>query len=105
MPPWLEGVLTTTRQAFMALTNWSYRSVRLGPMYREAVWPMPPSSTRRSALATASWKVLARYMASTGESFSWAKGSETSTLSTSPMRILVAAGTATPAISAIFGAL
>ena len=42
---------------------------------REAVWPMPPSATSCSALATAWSKVLARYIASTGDSFSWAKGS------------------------------
>ena len=46
----------------------------------------------------ASSKVLALYMASTGDSFSWAKGSEGSTLSTSPMRILVAGSTVTPAM-------
>ena len=43
-------------------------------------------------------------MASTGDSFSWANSSEISTLSTSPIRILVLSGTVTPASWAILKA-
>ena len=56
-------------------------------------------------MAAASSNVAARYMASTGESFSCANSSAGSTLSTSPMRIFVPAGTSTPAISAMVQAL
>ncbi|VUT19905.1 hypothetical protein SB6421_05827 [Klebsiella huaxiensis] len=62
---------------------------------------MPPISTSFTAFSTASAKSFARYMASVGESFSCAKGSLSSIALTSPIRILVSAGTLTPAISAI----
>ncbi len=68
-----------------------------GWMYRDAVWPWPPSQTSFSALSSASSKSFAWYIASTGESFSCANSSESSTLSTSPMRIFVSSGTSTPA--------
>ena len=53
----------------------------------------------------ASSKVLALYMASTGESFSWAISSDGSTLVTSPMRIFVFSGTSKPASLAMVWAL
>ncbi len=69
---------------------------------------------RGMSIATVSYKLLsfcdsivnifALYMASTGESFSCANSSLISTDSTSPIRILVSAGTVTPAISAIVAA-
>ena len=52
-------------------------------------------------MATASAKSFARYMARTGESFSWANSSEGSTLVTSPMRTFVSSGTSKPASAAI----
>ena len=48
-------------------------------------------------MASASAKSLARYIARTGESFSCANSSESSTLSTSPMRTFVSSGTSKPA--------
>jgi hypothetical protein len=101
IPPWLDGVFTSTRQVLMAAAKASRRSRReAASRWMEAVWPRPPSSTRREALARASPKSLARYMAKTGESFSWASSSPGSTRTTSPTRIFVAAGTSKPARAA-----
>lgn len=49
-------------------------------------------------------KSSALYNARTGDSFSWANGSDRSTEVTSPIRIFVPSGTLTPAISAILQA-
>ena len=105
MPPCEEGVFTSTRHVFMRAANAAIRSRQFtASTYSDEVCPSPPSSTSRSALAAASSNVAARYMASTGESFSCANSSAGSTLSTSPMRIFVP-GTSTPAISAMVQAL
>ena len=74
-------------------------------MYSDAVWPGPPSIKSCSDMSSACSKVSALYMASTGESFSWAKGSEMSVEVTSPISIFVFSGTSTPAIWAILYAL
>ena len=105
MPPWLEGVFTTILQACILAACSAIFSFSAGSMKREAVWPGPPSISSCSDFFSASAKLFALYMARTGESFSWAKGSEISVLSTSPIRIFVFTGTFTPAISAILYAL
>ena len=105
MPPKLLGVLMTMRQASMRSACFMIFSFCAGWMYRDAVWPWPPSQTSFSALSSASSKSFAWYIASTGESFSCANSSESSTLSTSPMRIFVSSGTSTPASAAMVCAL
>lgn len=62
---------------------------------------MPPSATSAPALAQASSKLLARYKASRGDSFSWAKGSDHEISVTSPMSTCVLVGTCIAAMSAI----
>ena len=74
-------------------------------IYNEDVCPNPPSSTNFSAFLTAASKSLALYIASTGESFSWAKASSISTDSTSPIKTLVSTGTSKPASFAIVQAV
>lgn len=66
---------------------------------------MPPIATSAAALSQASTKSPARYIASVGDSFSWAKASAADTSLTSPISTLVAGGTSMPAISAILAAL
>ena len=65
---------------------------------------MPPIATSAEAMSQASWKSLARYMASVGESFSCANGSAVLVSDTSPTSTLVKGGTLTPAISAMASA-
>ena len=76
-------------------------SFSAGSMNRLAVWPGPPSISSCSDISSACSKVSALYMASTGDSFSWAKGSEMSVEVTSPINIFVFSGTFTPASLAI----
>ena len=101
MPPWEDGVLIKIRQVFIASACFAIFSFWAGCTYREAVCPYPPSATSCSAFASASSKVFALYIPSTGDSFSCANSSDMSTDSTSPIRILVSSGTLTPAIFAI----
>ena len=70
-------------------------------IYSDEVCPNPPSDINCFALATASSKSFALYIAKTGDSFSCANSSDKSTFSTSPINILVFSVTFTPASSAI----
>ena len=105
IPPCDEGVLINILAVFILCENFSIFSVPVCVFtYKEAVCPSPPSSINCSAFSTASSNEFALYIASTGDSFSWANSSDKSTLSTSPINIFVFSGTSTPANSAILWA-
>ena len=70
-------------------------------IYNEDVCPNPPSSINLYALLNASSKLEALYIANTGDSFSCANSSDSSTLSTSPTSIFIFSSTSTPASFAI----
>ena len=106
IPPCDEGVFTTIRQVFIRSLNSLNTSCLLSKsIYIEEVCPYPPSAISLSAFAKASFISLALYMASTGESFSCANSSESSTDSTSPISTLADFGTFTPESSAILYAV
>ena len=97
-----EGVFINTLPVFIAAVNLSTLSFAfIGSVYNTEVCPYPPCSTSVTAFASASSKFLALYRARTGDNFSCANGSSSSTDSTSPIRTLAVFGTANPASSAI----
>ena len=107
MPPKLLGVLMTMRQASMRCgVLHAIFSFCAGWMYRDAVWPWPPSADEPFGLCRAP-----RQSPSRGTSPAPGRASHARTprkarqLSTSPMRIFVSSGTSTPASAAMVCAL
>ena len=71
MPPCADGVLIKMRQVFIAASNLASFSLPVSVLtYSTEVCPMPPSAMSLEALAIASSKSSALYIASTGDSFS-----------------------------------
>mmetsp|Transcript_16852 Transcript_16852/g.42170 ORF Transcript_16852/g.42170 Transcript_16852/m.42170 type:complete len:202 (-) Transcript_16852:311-916(-) len=102
MAPWAAGVLMRMRTVLIMEPKWSMCALFRGLVYSTLVWPGPPKVMSLSAMSTALSKLGARYMASTGHSFSSDRGSSLPMAATSPMMTLVPGGTVMPNSSASF---
>ena len=93
MPPCAAGVLMSMRHVFTLSSNTRMFSRFCGLVYSTLVCPAPAKSTSLAAIFTASLKSFARYIASSGLSFSTLHGSCLPTSDTSAISTRVPGGT------------